>query len=72
MEHEVTDLQNDEQRYGGLTDTIIAGVLGQLGLDQSHVDKARDILDMIETIHVDGEEVIMVRIGSNIEIKIKK
>ena len=68
----MTDLSNDEQKYGGLSDTIIAGVLGQLGLDQSHGDKARDILDMIEPTHVDGEEVIMVRIGSNIEIKIKK
>ena len=68
----MTDLQNDDQRYGGLSDTIIAGVLSQLGLERAHIDKARDILDMIETTVVDGEEVIMIRVGSNIEIKIKK
>ena len=63
--------QRDDKKFGGLSDKIIAGILDAVGLDQSHIDKARDILDMIETTVIDGEEVIMVRIGRNIEIKIK-
>ena len=64
--------QRDDKKFGGLSDKIIAGILDAVGLDQSHIDKARDILDMIETTVIEGEEVIMVRIGRNIEIKIKK
>ena len=64
--------QRDDKKFGGLSDKIIAGILDAEGLDQSHIDKATDILDMIETTVIEGEEVIMVRIGRNIEIKIKK
>ena len=64
--------QRDDKKFGGLSDKIIAGILDAVGLDQSHIDKARDILDMIETTVIEGEEVIMLRIGRNIEIKIKK
>ena len=64
--------QRDDKKFGGLSDKIIAGILDAVGLDQSLIDKARDILDMIETTVIEGEEVIMVRIGRNIEIKIKK
>tara|TARA_Y100000590_G_scaffold345698_3_gene395532 strand:- start:19217 stop:19429 length:213 start_codon:yes stop_codon:yes gene_type:complete len=70
MEHAMN--QRDDKKFGGLSDKIIAGILDAVGLDQSHIDKARDILDMIETTVIEGEEVIMVRIGRNIEIKIKK
>ena len=65
-------LERDEERYGGISDKIISGILSKVGLEQSHIDKAREILDMVETTVIDGEEVIMVRVGSNVEIKIKK
>tara|TARA_Y100000593_G_C4182410_1_gene272671 strand:+ start:463 stop:675 length:213 start_codon:yes stop_codon:yes gene_type:complete len=70
MEHAMNP--RDDKKFGGLSDKIIAGILDSVGLDQSHIDKARDILDMIETTVIEGEEVIMVRVGRNIEIKIKK
>ena len=47
--------QRDDKKFGGLSDKIIAGILDAVGLDQSHIDKARDILDMIETTVIEGE-----------------
>ena len=65
-------LERDDERYGGISDKIISGILSKVGLEQSHIDKARDILDMNETTVVVGEEVIMIRVGNNVEVKIKK
>ena len=33
----------DDKKFGGLSDKIIAGILDSVGLDQSHIDKARDL-----------------------------
>ena len=62
----------EEPNYGSISEMVAASILKKLGLDQAHVDKAREIIDMVEFSVVGGEEVILIRIGSNIEIKIKK
>ena len=54
-----------EQRSGGL---IVDTVLNTLGIDSKDVEKVKEILDMIEMT----EEKIVISVGSNIEINIKK
>ena len=54
-----------EQRHGGL---IVDTVLNTLGIDSKDVEKVKEILDMIEMT----EEKIVISVGSNIEINIKK
>ena len=47
---------------------ILDGILGTLGIEAKDVEKVKEILDMIEM----NEENIVISVGSNIEIKIKK
>jgi len=55
-----------------ITDKIIETVMDKVGVEQSHIDKSKEILDMITFTMDDGNEVIIINIGQNIEIKIKK
>ncbi len=55
----------DEPRSQGM---ILNSILGTLGIEEKDVEKVKEILDMIETT----EEKIVISIGSNIEINIKK
>lgn len=52
-------------RYEGF---ISDSILKQFGIEQKDVDKVKEILDMIET----KENEIVISVGSNIQIKIKK
>lgn len=47
---------------------ILNSILSTLGIEEKDVEKVKEILDMIETT----EEKIVISIGSNIEINIKK
>tara|TARA_R100000951_G_scaffold55906_1_gene46972 strand:+ start:215 stop:361 length:147 start_codon:yes stop_codon:yes gene_type:complete len=47
---------------------ILNSILGTLGIEEKDVEKVKEILDMIENT----EEKIVISIGSNIEINIKK
>ena len=55
-----------------ITDVIIKTVMEKVGLEQSHIDKAKEVIDMIDFTLEDGTEVILINIGDNIQIKIKK
>jgi hypothetical protein len=55
----------NETRSQGM---ILNSILGTLGIEEKDVEKVKEILDMIETT----EEKIVISIGSNIEINIKK
>ena len=65
-------MSRSEQRAAAISDMIVATLLSKFGIDQSHIDKTTEILDMLEFTVVDGEELILVNIGDNIQIKIKK
>ena len=65
-------MSRSEQRAAAISDMIIATLLSKFGIDQSHIDKTKEILDMLEFTIVDGEELILVNVGDNIQIKIKK
>jgi len=56
---------NGEPRSQGM---ILNSILSTLGIEEKDVEKVKEILDMIETT----EEKIVISIGSNIEINIKK
>lgn len=47
---------------------IIDGILGTLGIEAKDVEKVKEILDMIEMT----EEKIVISVGDNIQINIKK
>jgi len=56
----------------GITETIIGKVLDRLNVEQKDIDKATEILDMISFTKENGEDVIIIEVGDNVQIKIKK
>tara|TARA_Y100001973_G_C5062634_1_gene263487 strand:+ start:377 stop:550 length:174 start_codon:yes stop_codon:yes gene_type:complete len=56
----------------GITETIIGTILDRLNVEQKDIDKATEILDMISFTKEDGKDVILIEVGDNVEIKIKK
>ncbi len=56
----------------GLTDVVLKAVLEKLNVEQKDIDKATEILDMISFTKENGEDVIQIKVGDNVEIKIKK
>ena len=65
-------LERSFERYGGLSDYIITSLMDKLGLEQTHIDKAKEIIDMIEFTIEDGEQLILINIGENVQVRIKK
>lgn len=66
---------NESDQYGGLfdiniTDTVVKKVLKQVNLEQEHIDKAREVIDMLEFTKEDGKDVIYVNVGDNVQVKI--
>ena len=56
---------SEEQKYEGW---MADNILKQFGIEKDHVEKAKSILDMLEI----GEQEIIITVGPNIEVKIKK
>ena len=56
---------SEENKYEGW---MADNILKQFGIEKEHVEKAKDILDMLEM----KEDEIVINVGPNIEIKIKK
>jgi hypothetical protein len=56
----------------GPVDAIINSLLDRVGVSQDHIDKATEVIDMISFTKENGKDIIVVKIGSNIEIKITK
>ena len=42
----------------------------QVNLEQEHIDKAREVIDMLEFTKEDGKDVIYVNVGDNVQVKI--
>lgn len=57
--------------FDGIAESVLEKVLDTLGLDKDHVDKAKSLIDMIEFTKVDGQSVLVVKVGSNIEVRIR-
>lgn len=56
----------------GITDKIVESILEHVNVEQKDIDKATEILDMISFTKENGKDVIIVQIGDNVEIKIRK
>lgn len=74
-EEDVVISGNRSDNYGGLfdidiTDKIIKKALKQVNLEQEHIDKAREVIDMLEFTKEDGKDVIYVNVGKNVQVKI--
>ena len=65
-------MSRSDQRAAAISDMIIDTLLAKFGINTSHIDKVKEILDMVEFILIDGEEIILIEIGDNVQIKIKK
>jgi len=65
-------MSRSDQRAAAISDMIIDTLLSKFGINTSHIDKVKEILDMVEFTLVDGEEIILIEIGDNVQIKIKK
>ena len=55
-----------------ITDVIIEAVMNKVGVEQTHIDKAKEIIDMITFTKEDGKDVILINIGDNVQIRINK
>ena len=74
-EEDVVISGNRSDNYGGLfdidiTDTLIKKALKKVNLEQEHIDKAREVIDMLEFTKEDGKDVIYVNVGKNVQVKI--
>lgn len=56
----------------GITDKILESVLETINIEQSDIDKATAILDMISFTKENGRDIILIQVGDNVEIKITK
>ena len=56
----------------GITESLIGTILDRLNVEQKDIDKATEILDMISFTKENGKDVIIVQVGDNVEIKIRK
>ena len=56
----------------GISDAIIGTRLEKLDVEQKDIDKATAILDMISFTKENGKDVILIKVGDNVEIKIYK
>ena len=56
----------------GISEAIIGTILDKLNVEQKDIDKATEILDMISFTKENGKDVIVVKIGDNVEVKITK
>ena len=56
----------------GISETIIETRLDRINVEQEDIDKATEILDMISFTKEDGRDVVVVKIGENVELKIYK
>lgn len=56
----------------GITERIIETILEKIDVEQKDIDKATEILDMISFTKDGGKDIIVVRVGDNLEIKITK
>ena len=55
-----------------ITEAIIGTVMERLNVEQKDIDKATEILDMISFTKENGQDIILIKVGDNLEIKIKK
>jgi len=64
----------EEGQYGGIfdgvTDNLINKVLDKLGIKQEQVDKVKRLIDMVDFTKIDGDRVMIVKVGDNIEVRI--
>jgi hypothetical protein len=56
----------------GITDKILESVLEHINIEQTDIDKATSILDMISFTKENGKDIILIQVGDNVEIKITK
>ncbi len=56
----------------GISEAIINTILEKLDIEQKDIDKATAILDMISFTKENGKDVILIKVGDNVEIKIYK
>tara|TARA_Y100001951_G_C11040647_1_gene130034 strand:- start:27 stop:200 length:174 start_codon:yes stop_codon:yes gene_type:complete len=55
-----------------ISDAILSAVMEKLGIEQEDIDKSKEMLDMITFTKEDGKEIILIEVGENIEVKIKR
>ena len=53
-----------------ITDKIIETVMDKVGVEQAHIDKSKEILDMITFTKEDGKDVVLIKVGENVQVKI--
>ena len=56
----------------GISETIIETILDRINVEQTDIEKATEILDMISFTKENGDDVIIIEVGDNVQIKIKK
>lgn len=55
-----------------ITDKVIRKVMEKVGVKQEQIDKAKEVIDMLEFTKEDGKDVIFVNVGENVQLKITR
>lgn len=58
-----------EERFEGW---IVDNMLAQFGIEKQHIEKVKSMIDMITFTKEDGKDIILIQIGDNVEVKIRK
>jgi len=56
----------------GITESIIGTILDKLDIEKEQIEKAQEIIDMINFTKEDGKDIIIVQVGKNVQLKITK
>ena len=65
-------MSRSDQRAAAISDMIIETLLSKFGFNTNIIHKVKEKFDMNDFTLVDGEEIILIEIGDNVQIKIKK
>jgi len=55
-----------------IIDAIVEGIIETLDLDKEFINKTKAIMEMVSFVEENGDDVILIQIGDNIEIKITR
>ena len=64
-------VNDDDDRYGGLTSVVLKKVMDELGITQKMVDKVKAVIDNVDIQRYDNKTVIELKL-KNITVVIDK
>lgn len=55
-----------------MIDTILKAVMARFGIEEKDIDKIKFLLNKVEFTKVDGKNMMLIKIGEGVELKIEQ